>query len=214
MKNMIKRKKSKKALDWVFIGEGPEKGVAYRHALEHPEESVLVIEPMAPLYSLPSNMIFTQMDAIKWLELRASESVKNVREDNSFVCVAMAVPTPDIVKHYQRHAEVYQAMIEKLTRGKPLPRDIPNISKNEDRFVGLVKKVLVPGGKFYLTDIEKSKPQLAHYLAIHEFDIEFQQLSEEQIMSSESPQTRNDYQEGHVVYRIIGTKPSQQFLQR
>jgi hypothetical protein len=214
-KNLLKRRRerdkkmSRFELDWVFVGDGSEADVAYRHAQQNPQEKIIVIESQHLNYSLLPNMQHWGGDIIQWLEHYPSDSVGNVRCDFAFSDITLRVISQDPTQMYQGHAEIFKRIQQRVFN--PQSREkIPNLQKNSRKYVGLVRQVLKPEGRFAFTESSLANMQgveiITDVLRYHAFEVSVERLSEEQVLNYESHQAKCDLQEGYPIYRITGIK--------
>lgn len=202
----IEQLREKIYVDVVFVGEGPKEGVAYRHAVSHPEEKLVIIEPLASQYCLPPNVTYIQGDALKWLEFRAPETVGNVRDDYALTWITQRIGSSDPGVQLQRLLELRKlAIISDYIGG--LPKGAPNIRRNARRYFSFVKKVLVPNGKFQLTSDINVISTAEEELSSVGFSVSVESLGSNDI-SNESREAQNSFREGQKVYRLIGIKTS------
>jgi len=211
-KNKPKKTRNKKPslLHYVFVGEtGYEDNpdVAYRMAERYHQEGrperFAIVDPVKPGYSFPPNVRFFQTGALQFFESRLAESIENVRDDFAFEIITLGKISND----YRAQAEFYKRVYKKLKYGVPLEKKDPNIRENESKYVRLVKRSLVPGGRFILTaSIDKRAQQLVSVLSRFAFDVTQHLLSEEEVLANESAQARYDLEQGLKIYRIIATK--------
>ena len=198
---------SKIGVDWVFVGDGPREGIAYRHAISHPEQKVIVIDPLNQEYDSPPNLRYIQMDALSWLKSRPGESVSNVRDDFAVEPITYRCASSDMVKQAIITGDVLRAYCEAVLHKKSFPKGTPNIRKNRYLYVGLIHKVLRPNGKFVLTtNFMKNVGYIDELLIKRGFAVKIEELDEEQIINYESSMAICSFKEGEKVYKIIATK--------
>jgi len=187
-------------LDWVFIGEGYEQGVAYAHSIAHPQEKLAIVDPQRPHYQLPANIQYFGIGALQYLENRPAESIKNVRDDFAYVHI-----TFDVTRA-KSQGEIISELKASLAMGKPISRAF-DVERNTLRYFKRVYHVLTPGGNFFLTTSSHDSIRITEsQLEKAGFVTEICQLSSQTVMQSESPQAKDDLAEGYDIIRIIGTK--------
>ncbi|HLC79824.1 MAG TPA: hypothetical protein VJG83_05400 [archaeon] len=84
---------------------------------------------------------------------------------------------------------------------------MPDLIRNESRYINNVKKILIPGGKFLITTDSKQAPGISIALQKAGFKVTTRELKPQEIQAKGSKWAKNEITEGRQVIRIIAQKP-------
>ena len=206
-----RRKKAVKPIALLALGEGAEKGPAYRAAQALARRSkggkVLVIDFKAPDYALPRNMDSIQINAVAFLENVIPGSVKRISDDYLFHLIGLgkAGRTPERLRKALKANE--SVKVAKYTGRVNDAKAIPNAKANEVNYARQAMRALVPGGKFVLTAGEQTLESIWHALGKVGFEISIRKMPKSWVEKKGSPMAKIGLRKGRAIYRVVGTKP-------
>ncbi len=178
-------------IDFVAIGEGKEKGRTFNISswLERRKKPARIImaDLEKPGYQFPKHTVFFQRDAVRFLGGIRPSSVKRITDTFAiqYIRLGEGINTP----------EKAEQLLE-----------TPNLAKNMANYIGLVKRTLVPGGKFILVLSTLRLHIFTDALQEAGFKVKTIRLSHRGVLRSKSTQAKKDFGHGEPVYRIIAIK--------
>jgi len=203
------RKRPVMMTDLLAVGEGAEKGRIYDRAAKlaarGSKARIVIVDLKTPEYRPPQNLAFVSMDIIKFLEGAPFNSVKKV-EDKYFFSNAM----------WGKHGaseERTKAAIHELEKLQTLskfgavhidPKKLPPLKKGIDKYLKLVRRALVPGGRFVIMTSSDAVTLYMKQLECAGFKIaNSRTLTREQIMKSGSEQAIYELEKHNTLASII-----------
>jgi len=191
-KNRRIRNRTTHFIDILSLGEGSEKGAAFRHAQENPEKRIVAVSIGKPNYEVPPNMKYIQRNAISHVQSLQANSVRT------------------IVDNYFFHFSIYgtRNMAEEVKKWRKDPKVLHEaMVKRPKKYVWSVMRALVPGGSFIITTDEKTRVPIGNILQEVGFTVSSRVLTKEEILKSGSESAKRDLERGKLVTLIIATKP-------
>ncbi len=185
MKNLFR----KRPISLLSVGEGTEKGVAAKVAEKIGDRhKIVAVDLEKPVYKLPGGLVFKRQNAIHYLKSLRPNSVGTIRDDYFFNYSAFGTKPK------------FTADTE-LSR---LPEDEAETHRNMAVYVGLVKRALVPGGKFLVTCSEFSQSRLIPLLESENFKVMYLRGPKEaEIRMHGSPYTKSKFEGGQKIFRVV-----------
>ena len=193
-------------VDYLFVGEGPDKGKAYELAVKLQEacskETVVVVDPKPCNYELPPNMSYVQMGVVEYLGGRSPASVRRIRDDFAFHFVAFGEvgKSPAAAREFAVHA------LTDILSGRP-PSGLPDTKGNSRKYAKAAHRALTQGGEWTLLHSAGLDPQ--RYVPVLKeagFRVQQQKLTEQEVRDSGSKQARETMKMGMDIYRTTATK--------
>ncbi len=202
------RKKQQFTIDLLALGEGSQKGHAYRVAKAAEEKGeqirVRVVDIERPNYTPPSTMSFIRMNVLRHLENIGANSVREVRDSYFFNLVGVGKK----VNTFAQSAKGIRKLRSAVATGDEAT--LIKYRRNIDKYVNLVKRVLVPGGRFVITTDSQLGPDIVELLQRKGFDVKSRKLKILEILRFGSPTAKSDLRRGKRAFHITATKPSPQ----
>jgi len=200
--------RGKNAADVLSLGEGTEKGFAYRRAQtlarRGSKERLVAVDLQKPGYELPSNLVWIQANALKHLDGIAPGSVRIVRDDYFFHYTGGGKRVQT-----QRDSRKDLKALEAAAGGfsKPGDRTLENFKRNERKYIKLVRRALVPGGRFLITTDSGTRRIIEKLLLEAGFSVSSRRLGVCATLKSGSPQAKRELLKFSRTYRIVAAKP-------
>jgi len=203
---MPKRKKPlnakpKRLINLISFGEGPYKGVVYetavRAAQKRKEKRIIAVDVAKPNYGSPRSMKYKQIDAINYLTSVRADSVRVIRDDYALTNIALGELGIKIGKKESKEERI------RLVHVDPKPEYFKNIKK----YLKLVKRALVPGGRFLLTVDSHRKEPIIKELKEAGFRVYTKKLTKEEIEKHGSYMAKIELGKKEPVFRISAINP-------
>lgn len=211
-KKTVGRKRRTTVVDLLALGEGPAKGRIFEKARQSAENNsqkrFVIVDLKRPEYNPPSTLQFFSQDAIRFLQNTPMNSVRRI-EDKYFISNLIwgnKTSDKDIAKTARqiKTAAVMEDITNTITKGSILQK----IRRRSDAYIKLVKKVLVPGGKFIMLSGPAAMSTYKSHLEKIGFIVKSKSLTKKQIMNSGSKQAIGEFKkDGTIAHYIIATKP-------
>ena len=206
------KRRARPLTDLLAIGEGGEPGRVYEKAKKAAEAGknakFVIFDLKKPNYKPPHTLNFISGDAVKFLENIHPASVKKI-EDKYFIHHASfgkkglgAKGQLKMLKKVLAETRLAQAGIRPAGKSTTF-----KIQRQSDKYLKLVKRALVPGGKFVLMTGAGNVSSYSHDLRETGFEVKSRALTRQQIMKSGSGQAIFDLKAGIYAHLIIATKP-------
>ncbi len=204
---------NKSIISLLAIGEGAEKGRVYERARRLAERGndarIVIVDLKRPEYEPPRTLNFVSRDAMQYLEGLSPCSVKRVEENYAFSPTTFG-------RHWKTTAgkkRVLNALkavsLARKFEGIAVDRKaVPNIKRNVSKYFKLIKRALVPGGRF--VSMTGSNTISLHLKGLRNagFRVTSRALTREEILKSGSGQAKYELEEkGIMAHRITAVKP-------